>query len=222
YSNRLVKIQTPKFAVFYNGDRRLPEQQLLYLSDAFEQPMEAPDLELICTVYNINKGFNRDLLKRCPVLRKYMIFTRRVKYHVRKMEQQCASDDHWSLWTEKGKQALGIAINMAIDECIAYGILREFFQEHRAEVEKTMVLDYTYERRMELNRQEGYEEGAQTGFSQGIDQGISRGLVSLVHTLRNFLSTPEDIWQQVIRNPDYKDVTLNQVKELMMSDNRTD
>ena len=224
YSNRLVKIPTPKFAVFYNGDRRLPEQQLLYLSDAFEQPMEAPDLELICTVYNINKGFNRDLLKRCPVLRKYMIFTRRVKYHVRKMEQQCASDDHWSLLTEKGKQALGIAINMAIDECIAYGILREFFQEHRAEVEKTMVLDYTYERRMELNRQEGYEEGAQTGFSQGISQGIvqgiSRGLVSLVHTLRNFLSTPEDIWQQVIRNPDYKDVTLNQVKELMMSDNR--
>ena len=27
------------------------------LSDAYEQPMENPELELTCTVYNINKGF---------------------------------------------------------------------------------------------------------------------------------------------------------------------
>ena len=63
-SHKLVKIPTPKFAVFYNGDKTRPEREVLKLSDAYENQSDEPQLELICTVYNINPGNNEDLKKR--------------------------------------------------------------------------------------------------------------------------------------------------------------
>ena len=36
YGRRLVKIPTPHFVVFYNGEEEQPEVQELKLSDAFE------------------------------------------------------------------------------------------------------------------------------------------------------------------------------------------
>ena len=49
------------------------------LSDAFECPMQDPELELKCRVYNINFGKNTELTDKCQVLRKYMIFVNRVR-----------------------------------------------------------------------------------------------------------------------------------------------
>lgn len=207
FGSRLVKIPTPRFAVFYNGEKWRPERQVLLLSDAFVHSTDDPELELVCTVYNINSGHNRELLKHCPVLRKYMVFTHRVRYLVRKLgRQQGIPDGSSYMKTEKGKQILAAAINEAIDYCIEHDILREFFQIHRAEVEKSMVLDYTYEHRIELLNEE---------IIRSREEGISQGLYNLVHTLQRILLTPEDIWRQVIQNPDYSDVTLEQVKGYM-------
>ena len=72
YSSRLIKLPTPRFVVFYNGIREQPERRELYLSDAFEIPEECPSLELRVTQLNINKGYNEDLLKRCPTLFEYV------------------------------------------------------------------------------------------------------------------------------------------------------
>ncbi len=60
YSKSLIKIPTPRFVVFYNGSDLQPEQQTLYLSDAFEKHLDGPALELAVTVYNINLGIIRD------------------------------------------------------------------------------------------------------------------------------------------------------------------
>lgn len=77
YGRKLVKIPTPRFAVFYNGEEEQPERYELRLSDAFEHPMERPEIELVCTVYNINDGKNRELLN-CSLssrqLKKYKFF----------------------------------------------------------------------------------------------------------------------------------------------------
>lgn len=45
YSKTLIKIPTPRFVVFYNGSDLQPEQQTLYLSDAFEKKQDEPSLE---------------------------------------------------------------------------------------------------------------------------------------------------------------------------------
>ena len=44
YGKRLVKIPTPNFIVFYNGEEEQPEVQELKLSDAFEKPTDNPNL----------------------------------------------------------------------------------------------------------------------------------------------------------------------------------
>ena len=46
-----------------------------------------------------------------------------------------------------------------------------FFRENRSEVTKSMVLDYTWERREELIRAEEYEDGKREGLEIGRAEG---------------------------------------------------
>ena len=142
YGRKLVKIPTPRFAVFYNGVEEQRSQYQLKLSDAYANPMEAPELELTCTVYNINVGKNQALLSKCPVLRQYMFFVDYVREYLGK-------------YPEKD---LRKAINKAIDRCIRDGVLREFLIRRRGEVTKVTQLDYTFDRRIELERDDARAE----------------------------------------------------------------
>ena len=142
YGRKLVKIPTPRFAVFYNGVEEQRSQYQLKLSDAYANPMEAPELELTCTVYNINVGKNQALLSKCPALRQYMIFVDYVREYLGK-------------YPEKD---LRKAINKAIDRCIREGVLREFLIRRRGEVTKVTQLDYTFDRRIELEREDARAE----------------------------------------------------------------
>ncbi|MCI8694354.1 MAG: hypothetical protein HFH91_16880 [Lachnospiraceae bacterium] len=142
YGRRLVKIPTPRFAVFYNGAEEQPERYPQRLSDAFTNQMKKPELELTCMVYNINSGKNRKLLTKCPVLKQYMVF---VGYVREELEMQPEKD-------------LKEAIDKAIDRCIEEGVLREFLTKRREEVTKVTQLDYTFDRRIELEREDAREE----------------------------------------------------------------
>jgi hypothetical protein len=44
--------------------------------------------------------------------------------------------------------------------------METFFRENRSEVTKTMVLDYTWERREELIRAEEYEDGKREEYAE--------------------------------------------------------
>ena len=160
YGNALVKIPTSQFAIFYNGEARQPECYEMKLSDAFEHPIEDPDLELKCTVYNINYGKNKELLEKCSFLRKYMVFVDYVRdYH-----------------REYGFNGLQYAIDRAIDRCINEDVLADFFKERRSEVVKAMVLDYTFERQLTLERKDRLEEGHAKGLAEGMAEGRAEGL----------------------------------------------
>ena len=159
YGNRLIKIPTPRFVVFYNGTEQRPEVEELRLSTAFENPMDKPEIELICKVYNINAGNNEDLLDRCRVLKEYMYFVDRVRYYIKELGG--------------AQELLQEAIERAIDDCIENHILEEFLKSRREEVVKVTQLDYTWERREELIRREEYEEGLEVGIKQGESNGIN-------------------------------------------------
>ena len=53
--------------------------------------------------------------------------------------------------------------------------MEEFFRENRSEVTKSMVLDYTWERREELIRAEEYEDGKREGYIEGEKRGRAEG-----------------------------------------------
>ena len=161
YRKKLVKIETPHFVVFYNGKEKRPEREILKLSDSFMNPTKNPEIELTCTVLNINPDNNTELLAKSRVLSGYMYFVNRVRDN---LEQQK---------TDGQEEDLEAAIYEAIDNCIENHVMEEFFRESRDEVAKSMVLDYTWERREELIRAEEYEDGRQDGQAEGIKSGMA-------------------------------------------------
>lgn len=173
YSRKCVQIATPHFAVFYNGTEKRPEKEVLKLSDAFVHHTDTPEIELTVTVYNINPDNNTQLLEKSEVLRSYMIFVNRVREnleHQKKIAQNAPEYDEAAY-----EEELEVAINEAIDYCVKHHIMEEFFRENRSEVTKSMVLDYTWERREELIRAEEYEDGKREGLEIGRAEGEKRG-----------------------------------------------
>jgi hypothetical protein len=167
YGRKRVQIATPHFAVFYNGTEKRPEKEVLKLSDAFINRTDTPEIEV--TVYNINPDNNTQLLEKSEVLRGYMIFVNRVREnleHQKKIAQNAPEYDEAAY-----EEELEVAINEAIDYCVKHHIMEEFFRENRNEVTKSMVLDYTWERREELIRAEEYEDGKREGLEIGRAEG---------------------------------------------------
>ena len=159
YGRTLIKIPTPKFVVFYNGTEERPSVETLRLSDAFIHKTDTPDLELVCTVYNINLGKNGEFLKKCPVLAEYMQFIDEIRQNERTGDER--------------------PIEKAIDWCIEHDMLREFLKEHRSEVPKAMTIDMTFERREELIRRDERAAGREERREEGRAEGTMKTLLDL-------------------------------------------
>lgn len=155
YGGRILKIPVPHFVVFYNGKENAPDQYDLRLSDAFEKETKNPEIELVCHVYNINSGKNTPLLSKCQTLREYMYFVDMV----RKNNEISGN--------------LEDAIEKAINQCMEENVLRDFLAQHREEVMHVMTLDYTFERRLEMQRAEAIEDGERIGKEIGKEEKLS-------------------------------------------------
>lgn len=155
YGGRILKIPVPHFVVFYNGKEDAPDQYDLRLSDAFEKETKNPEIELVCHVYNINNGKNVPLLSKCQTLREYMYFVDMV------------------LKNNEISGNLEDAIEKAINQCMEENVLRDFLAQHREEVMHVMTLDYTFERRLEMQRAEAIEDGERIGKEIGKEEKLS-------------------------------------------------
>ena len=183
YGRKLVKIPTPKFAVFYNGTEEQPEQYEYRLSDCFEKKVEDPDLELKCKVYNINYGKNKELLDKCRFLKEYMMFVDYVRFFHK----------------ENNYTDLGDAIERAIDRCIEEDVLRDFMITRRSEVVKVTKLDYTFDRQILLEREDAREEGRAEGRAEERVESMTESIRNLMDSLNmsmgqvmDALKIPED------------------------------
>ncbi|WP_455951025.1 hypothetical protein [Eubacterium sp.] len=78
YREKLVKLPTPQYYVFYNGSANMPDRQLLRLSDAFMEPPRQGEFEWTATVLNINYGHNKKLLSNCKTLSEYAILIKTI------------------------------------------------------------------------------------------------------------------------------------------------
>ena len=186
YGSSLIKVPTPKFVVFYNGETNQPEQYEMKLSDAFEKQDEKPQLELVCKVYNINYGKNEQLLNQCGVLKDYSIFVKYVRYY----------------FEEQNYEDLELAINKAIDRCIEENILSEFLRNNRDEVVKVTQLDYTFDRQIELEREEAKEQGRAEGREQGRAEGREKAreedIIALITYHKEHNSNVSEVKNQLV------------------------
>ena len=146
FSDRAIKIPPPRFVVFYNGIEKLPEHQLLKLSDLY-MPIEAePMLELQVLVLNVNKGYNEWLKEKCKTLHEYMQYVDCVRYYRNKM-----------------KLPLENAVERAVDECIREGILANFLSKDRAGAVMFSVNEHNEEEEWRKFREAEREYGIEIG-----------------------------------------------------------
>lgn len=145
YGSKQILLPTPHCVVFYNGDREIPEEQVLKLSDAFENKEQKADVELTVKVLNINYGHNSHLMEQCKILEDYAKFVAITRQFTSEATDRKA------------------ALNDAILYCIQNHILEEFLRKYRMEVLGMLLEEFDvnkYERSLrEEGRIEGLEEG---------------------------------------------------------------
>lgn len=157
YGTKLVRLPTPQFIVFYNGEKELPDRMELKLSDAYTVKEEEVSLELKAVMLNINPGHNEKILEACKTLREYTEYTSRVREYTRIMD-------------------LEAAVERAITECIQEGILEEFLKKNRAEAKSVSIYEYDMEKHMRMEREDAREDGIQEGIFENRTEIIQKML----------------------------------------------
>lgn len=139
YKRGLVRIPTPKFFVFYNGEEDYPQEKILHLSDAFMERDTDINLELVVRVININTDKKHEILNKCPILREYSEFVETVRKY-RKEEAQ---------------------LQKAVNECIKKCILADYLYIKSSEVINMLMAEYDYETDIAVQREEAAEEATE-------------------------------------------------------------
>ena len=147
YRTTLVKIPTPEFYVFYNGEKEQPLERVLSLSDAFMNPAGENSVELKVKVININSDKAHEILGKCGILKEYSQFISTVRKY--SYEES--------------------AIKNAIKECIEKGILADYLKRKGSEVENMLIAEYSYEEDMQVKLQEGIWQGRREGITLSAD-----------------------------------------------------
>lgn len=145
YRDKLVKLPTPQYYVFYNGDRDMPDKQLLKLSDAFIEPSREGCFEWTATILNINYGHNKKLLSNCKTLSDYGILIKTINDYKQKYND------------------INAAIENAVDYCIEHDVLKDFLLERKTEAMHTLLTEYDEKKTMEYLRQDAYDDGVTEG-----------------------------------------------------------
>ena len=160
YASALLKLPTPHFVVFYNGERDMPERTVLRLSDAYEKPVEKPDLELSVTMLNINSGYNEQLKETCTLLGEYMQYVEKVRHYTKTMH-------------------LDQAVSKAVDDCIQEGILAEFLTSWKSEVIAMSIFEYDEKREKKKLLQTERKYARLEGLEEGIQKGLALGIIEV-------------------------------------------
>ncbi len=128
YSETRLKLPKPQYFVFYNGTKAEPDRQILKLSDSFPDDGIQPHLEVMVVALNINYGHNRELMEKCQSLHDYAVFVDTVKRYI----------DQGYITRR--------AVDMAVEECIANDILREFLVRNKTGVMRMLFGKEDWER----------------------------------------------------------------------------
>ncbi len=134
----------------------------LNLSDMYyktEDPDSRAGLELTAVMLNISGKHNRKLKEACRTLREYAIYTDKVREYAEEMD-------------------LADAVERAIRECIAEGVLKDFLEKHRAEAKEMSIFEYDQEKHMRQEREDAWEDARLSMIKKMLENGMSEEDIS--------------------------------------------
>lgn len=178
YRTTLVKIPTPEFYVFYNGEKEQSLERVLSLSDAFMNPAGENSIELKVKVININSDKAHEILDKCGILKEYSQFISMVRKY---------SDEE-------------SAIKKAIKECIEKGILADYLKRKGSEVENMLIAEYSYEEDMQVKQEEARQEGIWQGRREGRREGRQEGIILSADIFQMVKKNPDLTNVQIAEN----------------------
>jgi hypothetical protein len=176
YGRKKLSIPRPEFIVLYNGTDPYPDEDTLKLSDAFADsvslgiPRERPpDLELAVKVYNINRGHNEAIIRRCKRLEGYSALIAKV----REFEaEQAGGRKPYKLGDDEKEEAMTLAVRW----CITHNILKPFLESHGSEVVNMLMTEWKLEDALVIEREEGREEGREERDLEVAKNALAAGL----------------------------------------------
>jgi hypothetical protein len=139
FRRSLIMVPTPEFIVLYNGQDNYPERCVLKLSDAFKVPEKEPALELAVKVYNINKGYNTEIVQKCKSLNDYISLTGRIRENINKGMTHAD------------------AINESVKYCLASGMLQDYLEIYGGEVVSILYTEFNIDTALKVTRKETAE-----------------------------------------------------------------
>lgn len=139
FTSRLIKIPSPRFVVFYNGKKELPDVCEYRLSDSFEIHDATGKFEWTATMININADHNKALQKSSKPLYDYCSYVSEVREFRKKFS-----------WRE--------AIEKAVDFAIKENLLDGFFKQQRMEILDMSLTEFDQEEYDRNRRREGAEQ----------------------------------------------------------------
>jgi len=173
YASVAPGIPFPTFVVFYNGTAEQPEQDIIRLSDLYQQMPTLPKLELEVLLLNINYGKNQILMEQCQTLKEYALYVDKVRTYALQM---------------KIKEAVELAVAESINE----DILADFLTRYRAEAIQLSIFEYDEEKELEKLRRVERQAGETEGHAKGLAEGRTEGYVFTVrHNYGNGKSSSE-------------------------------
>jgi hypothetical protein len=180
YSGKQLSIPWPEFYVLYNGTEPYPDENILRLSDLFENPQDLglpkktyPLLELEVRVININEGKNNAIVNRCKKLAEYSAFIGTARTFLKE-------------YTNKED-----AIKEAVKYCQKHAILKEFLEIHASEVLNMLLTEWNIEDAKEVWREEALEEGLEKGREEGLEKGREESYRTIAMNALAEGATPE-------------------------------
>ena len=156
-----------EFYVLYNGKEEFPEKMSLKLSDMYKhknKKMPIP-LELHVGIYNINEGYNSELMSKCKALDEYAAFVALMRKH------------------HKKGRSLKKAVKDVIAECKKLGILEKFIKTYATEAENMVLTGWDTEVAKRVWREEGFEDGVEIGMAKGVKKGREKALGEILALL---------------------------------------
>ena len=168
YKEKLYKIPSPEFYVFYNGEQKLEQEFTMKLSDAFIAEQEEPLCELKAKFMNIRgeEGENLPVVQNCGILKEYCEFMDIVfRYQA-------------ELKNKPTKEQMEGCYDKAIKEAISRGILVDYLTRKGAEVRNMFFGEYDYDLDMKVKAQEAAEDKAEETAKNLLEEGDSPEKVS--------------------------------------------
>lgn len=172
YQNKVYKIPTPEFYVFYNGLKSYPLETSLYLSNSFLEKVEYPPLELTVKVFNIGPNAGKSNyaesgpsnlvqiksqlqnFQNCDILKQYVGFVECIR------ELAVPNDlDSYRL---------------AIETAISKGYLPEYLKTHSIEVVNMFLAEYDYDEDIAVKKEEAFNEGKEAASIAGAVLAVTK------------------------------------------------